>query len=53
MEKNPAISNSAKAQVLVDALPYMQKYYNKTVVVKYGGNAMTNDTLKQLSLIHI
>lgn len=36
-----------KAQVLTDALPYIQKYYGKTVVVKYGGNAMVNPDLKQ------
>ncbi|MBQ4145369.1 MAG: acetylglutamate kinase [Clostridia bacterium] len=36
----------AKAGVLVEALPYMQKFYGKTVVVKYGGNAMINDDLK-------
>ena len=41
------ISNAIRAQVLVDALPYIQKYYNKIIVVKYGGNAMTSDELKQ------
>ncbi len=35
-----------KAQILIDALPYMQKFYGKTVVVKYGGNAMINEELK-------
>lgn len=40
------ISNRIKAQVLVSALPYIQKYYNKIVVVKYGGNAMTSGELK-------
>lgn len=43
---NVAISNSAKAQVLIDALPYIQKYRNKTVVIKYGGNAMIDEELK-------
>lgn len=42
---NP-ISNNDRAQVLIDALPYIQKYNNKIVVVKYGGNAMTNKELK-------
>jgi len=37
----------SKAQVLTEALPYIQKYYNKTIVVKYGGNAMINDALKE------
>lgn len=44
---NNNIDNNVRAQVLVDALPHIQKYYNKIVVVKYGGNAMTNETLKQ------
>ena len=41
------ILNNVRAQVLVDALPYIQKYNNKILVVKYGGNAMTNKELKQ------
>ena len=41
------ITNEEKANVLVDALPYIQKYYNKVVVVKYGGNAMLDEDLKQ------
>jgi acetylglutamate kinase len=40
------ISDIDTARVLVHALPYIQKYYNKTVVVKYGGNAMVNEKLK-------
>jgi acetylglutamate kinase len=40
------ISEFDTAQVLVHALPYIQKYSNKTVVVKYGGNAMINEKLK-------
>ncbi len=35
-----------RAQVLIEALPYIQKYSGKTVVVKYGGNAMINEDLK-------
>jgi acetylglutamate kinase len=35
-----------KAEILIEALPYIQKLYGKTVVVKYGGNAMINDALK-------
>ncbi len=42
-----SIANTVRAQVLIDALPYIQRYNNKIVVVKYGGNAMTNETLKQ------
>lgn len=41
------ISNSIRSQILSDALPHIQKYHNKIVVVKYGGNAMTNDELKE------
>ncbi|WP_283610831.1 acetylglutamate kinase [Faecalispora anaeroviscerum] len=40
------ISNSDRAQVLVRALPYIQTHKGKTVVVKYGGNAMINEDLK-------
>ena len=40
------MNNADRAQVLVEALPYIQKYYGKVVVVKYGGNAMINDELK-------
>lgn len=34
---------SMKANILTAALPYIQKYAGKIVVIKYGGNAMTND----------
>ena len=40
------ISNVIKAEVLNQALPYIQKYHDKIVVVKYGGNAMTSPELK-------
>lgn len=40
------ISNSERAKVLVQALPYIKKYAGKTVVVKYGGNAMIDEGLK-------
>ena len=36
-----------KANVLSEALPYIQRFYDKTIVIKYGGNAMTDETLKQ------
>ena len=35
-----------KAKILIEALPYIQKFYGKTVVIKYGGNAMINEELK-------
>ena len=40
-----------KAKILVEALPFIQKYYGQTVVVKYGGNAMINEELKD-AVIH-
>ena len=42
-----SISMNDRAQILTEALPYIQKYNNKIVVVKYGGNAMINEELKQ------
>ena len=50
MEK---ISNNDKAQVLINALPYIQKYNNKILVIKYGGNAMTNKELKDAVMTDI
>lgn len=41
------LTNSTRAHILVQALPYIQRYYGKTVVVKYGGNAMTSEELKE------
>ena len=41
------ITNAQRAEILTQALPYIQKYYNKIVVIKYGGNAMINEELKQ------
>lgn len=41
------LSNSQRADVLIQALPYIKEYYNKIIVVKYGGNAMINDELKE------
>ena len=40
-------TNAMRAEVLTQALPYIQRYYGKTVVVKYGGNAMINEHLKE------
>ena len=41
------LSNAQRAEVLTEALPYIRRYRGKTVVVKYGGNAMINEQLKQ------
>ncbi len=40
-------SHIDRANVLAEALPYIQKYYGKTIVVKYGGNAMISEELRQ------
>lgn len=40
------IENDVRSKILIDALPYIQRYNGKIVVVKYGGNAMTNEALK-------
>lgn len=40
------INSIVKAEILSQALPYIQKYNNKIVVIKYGGNAMINEELK-------
>jgi len=44
---NTEFSNMQRAEVLTQALPHIQKYYGKIVVIKYGGNAMINEELKQ------
>ena len=41
------MNHSERAEILVHALPYIQKYRGKTIVIKYGGNAMINDELKE------
>lgn len=41
------INNAQKAEIIAHALPHIQKYRKKIVVVKYGGNAMVNDELKE------
>lgn len=42
-----SFSNAERAEVLTQALPYIQRYNGKVVVVKYGGNAMINEHLKE------
>lgn len=41
------VSNAQRAEILVQAMPYMMKYRGKIVVIKYGGNAMIDETLKE------
>ena len=47
IEHDPSKPDPAKARTLAAALPWLKRYHGKIVVVKYGGNAMTDDTLKQ------
>ena len=42
-----SLSPTVKAEVLAEALPYIRRFHGKTIVVKYGGNAMTDDKLKR------
>ena len=44
--ENLNITNLQRAEVITQALPYIQKYHNKIIVVKYGGNAMISEELK-------
>jgi acetylglutamate kinase len=41
-----AVSPQIKAQILAEALPYIRNFHGKTIVIKYGGNAMTDERLK-------
>src|ERR671919_805175 len=40
------VSPQIKAQILAEALPYIRNFHGKTIVIKYGGNAMTDERLK-------
>ena len=46
MSLNPSTAKE-KARILSEALPYIRRFHGKTVVIKYGGNAMTEETLKE------
>ncbi|GAA5160735.1 acetylglutamate kinase [Viridibacterium curvum] len=46
MSDIPLISPTHKAGVLAEALPYIKRFFDKTIVIKYGGNAMTDEHLK-------
>jgi acetylglutamate kinase len=48
-----AMSFTARAQVLIEAIPYIRSFYGKTFVIKYGGNAMLNADLKQAVILDI
>jgi acetylglutamate kinase len=47
MPTSPVIESHVKARILAEALPYIQRFHGKTIVVKYGGNAMTDEKLKE------
>ena len=52
------VSNQHRAEILVEALPYIKKYNGKIIVIKYGGNAMINEERKQqvmedVALLHL
>ena len=42
-----ALNPGVKAQVLAEALPYIKRFHGKLIVIKYGGNAMTDEKLKR------
>jgi acetylglutamate kinase len=42
----PRITLASKSQILAEALPYIRSFHGKTLVIKYGGNAMTSPALK-------
>src|SRR5690606_40098422 len=43
----PSVSPAQKVSILAEALPYIRRFHGKLVVVKYGGNAMTDERLKR------
>ena len=49
-KQSPSISEISpllKAEILAEALPYIRAYHGKTIVIKYGGNAMVEERLKE------
>ena len=47
------LTHADRSEVLVQALPYIQQYHGKTVVIKYGGNAMINEDLQDAVMTDI
>ncbi|HQZ03095.1 MAG TPA: acetylglutamate kinase [Thauera sp.] len=43
----PSVTPARKAEILSEALPYIKRFFDKTIVIKYGGNAMTDPRLKE------
>ncbi|HSD39617.1 MAG TPA: acetylglutamate kinase [Rhodocyclaceae bacterium] len=46
MPDTQTLAPALKAEILAEALPYIKRFYDKTIVIKYGGNAMTDEKLK-------
>src|SRR6185369_4936068 len=42
-----AVNTALKAQILAEALPYIRRFHDKTIIIKYGGNAMTEPRLQR------
>ncbi|MDR3314176.1 MAG: acetylglutamate kinase [Oscillospiraceae bacterium] len=58
MNADQTITHAQRATILMEALPYIQKYHNKVVVIKYGGSAMLHEELKRqvmgdIALLHL
>ncbi len=47
MEQSQIEKNIAKADVMIEALPYIQSFFEKIVIIKYGGSAMLDDTIRK------
>ncbi|MBW2080962.1 MAG: acetylglutamate kinase, partial [Deltaproteobacteria bacterium] len=47
------MDNLSRAQTLIEALPYIRKFANKTIVIKYGGHAMAEQSLKEQFVLDI
>ena len=47
------MKNEEMARLFSEATPYIQKYHGRTMVIKYGGNAMINESLKNAVICHV
>ena len=47
------VSNLEKAKILTQALPFIKRYHGKTIVIKYGGSAMTDQKIKELISLYL
>lgn len=53
MQESEAHSPEFKARILLEAMPYIRKFYGQTVVIKYGGNAMIDENLKKSFALNV